>query len=70
MKSSERNREWVRRLPDHVVKALNNELTRLTEKRPVDALRERVVDANSSTRFSRPVGLKETRLFGERELYL
>jgi len=49
MKSSERSREWVKRLPE-VVKALNNEVTRLIGERPVDAIRERVVDAKSSTR--------------------
>ena len=40
MKSSERSRVWVKRLPD-VVKALNIEVTRLTRKKPVDAIRER-----------------------------
>ena len=61
MKSCERSREWVKRLPE-VVRALNNEVTRLTGKRPVDAIRERVVNAKSSVRSSRPVGLKEKRL--------
>ena len=61
MKSSERSREWVKRLPE-VVRALNNEVTRLTGKRPVDAIRERAVNARSSVRSSRPVGLKEKRL--------
>lgn len=48
------------------MKALNNEVTRLTGKRQADAIRERVVDAKSSNRYasakSRPVGLKEKRL--------
>ena len=61
MKSSERSREWVKRLPE-VVKALNNEVTRLTGKKPVDAIRESVVGAKSSTTYSRVVGLKEKRL--------
>ena len=61
MKSSERSREWMKRLPE-VVRALNNEVTRLTGKRPVDAIRERAVNARSSVRSSRPVGLKEKRL--------
>ena len=52
MKSYERSREWVKRLPE-VVRALNNELTRLTGKRPVDAIRERLVNARSSTRDPR-----------------
>ena len=50
IKSSERNGEWVNRLPE-VVKALNNEVTRLTRKRPVDANREKAVDAKSSTSY-------------------
>ena len=35
--SGERSTEWVKRLPE-VVSALNSEKTRLTEKRPVDAI--------------------------------
>jgi len=61
MNSSERSRELVKRLPE-VVKALNNEVTRLTGKRPVDDIKEKVVEAKSSTSYSRPVGLKEKRL--------
>ena len=57
MKSSERSRELVKRLPE-VVRALNNEVTRSTGKRPVDAIRERAVNARSSVRSSRPVGLR------------
>ena len=60
MKSGERSREWVKlRLPE-VVSALNREKARLTEKRPVDAIKEGIVDAKSST-FSR-LGKKEKRL--------
>ena len=58
IKSGERSTEWVKRLPE-VVSALNREKTRLTEKRPVDAIKEKVVDAKSSTR---PVGKNEKRL--------
>lgn len=54
MKSSEGSREWVKRLPEVV--------TRLTGKKPVDGIRERVADAKSSTSYSRVVGLKEKRL--------
>ena len=61
MKSFERSREWVKRLPE-VVKALNNEVTRLARKKPVDAVRENVIGAKSSTTYSRVVGLKEKRL--------
>ena len=65
MKSSERSREWVKRLPE-VVKALNNGVTRLTGKKPVDAISDSVVGAKSAsayaTTYSRVVGLKEKRL--------
>ena len=61
LKSGERSTEWVKRLPE-VVSALNREKTRLTEKRPVDAIKEGIVDAKSSTFYSRPVGKKEKRL--------
>ena len=47
MKSSERSREWVKRLLE-VVEALNNEVTRLTGKKLVDAIKGRVVDEKSS----------------------
>ena len=59
MKSGERTTEWVKRLPE-VVSALNREKTRLTEKRPVDAIKEKVINAKSST-FSR-LGKNEKRL--------
>lgn len=45
-----------------VVEALNSEVTRLTGKKPFDAIKEKAVDAKSSTPYSRPVGLKEQRL--------
>ena len=61
MKSSERSREWVKRIPE-VVRALNNEVTHLTGKRSVDAIREKAVNAKSSTKFSRPLGSKKKRL--------
>ena len=60
LKSGERSTEWVKRLPE-VVSVLNSEKNRLTGRRPVDAIKEKVVDAKSST-FSRPVGKKEKRL--------
>ena len=59
LKSGERSREWVKRLPE-VISALNREKTRLTEKRPVDAIKEKVINAKSST-FSR-LGKNEKRL--------
>ena len=60
MKSSRRSREWVKRLPE-VMEALNNEVTRLTGKKPFDAIREKSVDAKSLTSYSRVVVLKEKR---------
>ena len=39
MKSSERSREWMKRLPE-VVETLNNEVIRLTRKKPVDVIRD------------------------------
>ena len=61
LKSGERSREWVSRLPE-VISALNREKTRLTEKRPVDAIKEKTINAKSSTFYSRPVGKNEKRL--------
>ena len=34
--------------PSEVVRALNSEVTRLTGKKPVNAIREKVVDAKSA----------------------
>ncbi|PFX13408.1 hypothetical protein AWC38_SpisGene22506 [Stylophora pistillata] len=56
-----RSTEWVKRLPE-VVSALNSEETRLTGKKLIDAIKEKAVDANSPTSYSRPVGFKEKRL--------
>ena len=61
LKSGERSTEWVKRLPE-VVSALNREKTRLTEKRPVDAIKEKTINAKSSTFYSRHVGKNEKRL--------
>ncbi|MEW8333485.1 MAG: DDE-type integrase/transposase/recombinase [Candidatus Thiodiazotropha sp.] len=66
--SGERSREWVKRLPA-VIAALNGEVTRLTGKRPKDAIRVRTRSAvaqihsvSSSVTPGRPVGLKEQKL--------
>ena len=62
MKSGERSREWVKRLPA-VVAALNNEVTRLTGKKPVNAIRAKVIAHKSSSVVpGRFVGLKEQKL--------
>ena len=51
----------MKRLPE-VVLALNREVTGLTRKKPVDAIKDKSVDAKSSTTYSTPVGLMEKRL--------
>ena len=56
-----RSTEWVKRLPD-VVRALNNEITRLTGQRPASAIKEKSVVAKPSTPYSRPVGVNEKKL--------
>ena len=73
--SGQRSTEWVTRLPS-VVAALNGEvtrLTRLTGKKPSDAIKAKTVAQKpSSVVPDRPVGLKEQRLpsgVGVRYLY-
>ena len=62
MQSGGRSREWVKRLPA-VVEALNNEVTRLTGKKPVDAIRAKMVTQKPSSVIpGRLVGLKEQKL--------
>ena len=57
-----RSREWVKRLPA-VLAALNNEVTRLTGKRPAAAIRAKSLTQKSSSVVSgRPVGFKEQKL--------
>jgi hypothetical protein len=57
--ADQRSTEWVKRLPA-VVSALNGEVTRLTGKRPSEAIRAKsVVKKPSSTVPGRPVGLRE-----------
>ena len=56
-----RSTVWVKRLPD-VVKALNNEVTRLTDKKPAYAIKEKNIVSKPSTPYSRPVGVNEKKL--------
>ena len=56
-----RSTECVKRLPD-VVSALNNEVTRLTGKKPAVAIKEKSVVSRPSTPYSRPVGVNEKKL--------
>ena len=70
--ADQRSPEWVKRLPA-VVSALNEEVTRLTGKRPSEAIRAKsVAQTPSSTVPGRPVGLREQKLpsgAGVRYLY-
>jgi len=59
--SSERSAEWVSALPD-VVAALNDEVTRLTGKKPKDAIKASAVAHKPSAPAARPVGLGEPLL--------
>ena len=61
-RASERSSEWVRALPD-VVAALNDEVTRLTGKKPSEAIKARsVTQKPSSTVPGRAVGLHEQKI--------
>ena len=70
--ADQRSTEWVKRLPA-VVSALNGEVTRLTGKRPSEAIGAKsVAQKPSSTVPGRPVGLREQKLpsgVGVRYLY-
>ena len=57
----QRSTAWVKRLPE-VVAALNNEVTRLSGKKPAVAIKEKGVAAKPSTPYSRPVGVNEKQL--------
>ena len=59
--SGERSTAWLKRLPE-VVSALNNEVTSLTGMKPVDAIEKQAVFSKPSSKYSRPVGLKEKKL--------
>ena len=58
---SGRSTAWVKRLPD-VVSALNNEVTRLTGKKPSQAIKDKAVSAKPATPYMRPVGVQERKL--------
>ena len=57
----QRSTASVKRLPD-VVKALNNEVTSLIGKKPAVAINEKAVASKPSTKYSRPVGMKEKKI--------
>ena len=56
-----RSTAWVKRLPA-VVSALNNEVTRLTGKKPAQAIKEKTVSSKPATPYMRPVGVHEKKL--------
>ena len=67
---NKRSTEWVTRLPA-VISALNKEVTRLTGKKPAEAIKKKTVSANPSTPYLRPVGVNEKKLpSGVRVRYL
>ena len=57
----EHSTEWAKRLPE-VVAAMNGEETRLTGKKPKDAIKARRVTQKPSLPGTRPVGLQEQKL--------
>ena len=58
---SGRSTAWVKRLPE-VVSALNNKVTRLTGKKPSQAIKDKAVSAKPATPYMRPVGVQERKL--------
>ena len=71
LSEGQRSSEWVRHLPA-VVAALNGDVTRLTGKKPKDAIKAKSVPQKPSLPRTRPVGLKEQKLpsgIGVRYLY-
>ena len=58
---SGRSTAWMKRLPD-VVSALNNEVTRLTGKKPSQAIKDKAVSAKPATPYMRPAGVHERKL--------
>ena len=63
---NERSREWVERLPA-VLKSMNNEVTRLTGKEPLEVLKSKDISINAP-KYNRPVGFDEARLITVREI--
>ena len=61
MSEGQRSTAWVKGLPE-VVAALNNEVTKLIDKKPTVAIKEKNVYAKPSTPYLRPVGEREKKL--------
>ena len=62
-----RSTAWVKRLPD-VIAALNNEVRRLTGKKPAVAIKDKAVSAKPSTPYARAVGVNENKIPLKRKL--
>ena len=60
MVSDDRSRVWVKRLPD-ILKSLNSQPIRITDKEPVKPIRLKEVDMKPVT-YKRPVGFSEKTL--------
>ena len=65
----QRSTAWVKRLPD-VVSAMNNEVTRLTGKKPAAAIKDKGVMAKPSTPYSRPVGVNEKKNYPPMSMFV
>ena len=59
-----RSTVWVARLPAFV-SALNNEVTRLIDQKPAEAIKAQDVSAKPATPYLRPVGVNEKKLPSE-----
>ena len=64
----ERSTKWVARLPA-VIAALNSEETRLTGKKPKDAIKFKRVAQKPSSVYHKPVGLDEEKLLSGAGVY-
>ena len=61
------SREWIKELP-RVIKALNNEETRLIGLKLKDAIEMRLVEQSTASPARRPVGKKEKKIVGNTEV--
>ena len=61
-----RSTEWVKQIPA-VIKALNDEVTRLTGKKLSEAIKAKTMAQEPSLPAARPVGMKEQKSFPPRQ---
>ncbi len=59
--SGQRSTAWVKRLHE-VVSALKNKVTSLIGKNPAAEIKEKAVSFKPSTKYTRPIDLKEKKL--------